>query len=276
MATERIESIDDPRVAVYRNLRDRTLRGESVFVTEGRLLTLRLLESDYRAESVFVSEQSAGEFQPLVGDRVPLYVATASLLREVAGFPFHRGVLAAGRRRRPMALEELLAHRPAGQSVRLIVCPAIHQPDNLGPVFRTAAGFGLDGVVLGERSCDPFSRRCLRLSMGGVLRVPLARSEDIQADLRVLRQRYGVSLVGTVLDERAEPLPGFRWPDRTALLVGSEFTGLDPDVLALCDRRVTIPMQPGTDSLNLGVAAGIFVYEMMKGTVGPSYSRGTL
>jgi tRNA G18 (ribose-2'-O)-methylase SpoU len=131
-------------------------------------------------------------------------------------------------------------------------------------VFRTAAAFGVDGVLLGQRSCDPFSRRSLRLSMGGALQLPFVKSRDILGDLGRLKTHGGVTLVAAVADQQAEPLPQFSWPTRTALLLGSEFEGLDADSLALCDRRVTIPMRPGTDSLNLGVAAGIFVYQMQK------------
>jgi len=259
---ERIQLIDDPRVAAYRNLRDRTLRGESIFVTEGRLLTLRLLESDYAAQSVFVSEDFADEFQHVVGDDVPLYVAPESLLLDVVGFPFHRGVLAAGIRGKGLAQDELMAGVETADHVRVIICPEVTQPENLGLIFRTAAAFGVDGVILGQRCCDPFSRRTLRVSMGGVLRVPLVQSADLLSDLRSLKDRWGVELLAAVVDDRAESLADLAWPPRAGVLFGNEFDGLRSCWLSECSRHVTIPMQPGTDSLNVGVAAGIFVYEM--------------
>lgn len=261
-----IESIDDPRVASYRNLPERTLRGESLFVAEGRLLVLRLLESDYRAESVFVSEQYADEFRSRVGDATPLYVASEALLVDVVGFKFHRGVLAAGRRGKLSTLDELMGRKGIEDPVNLLICPEVAQPENLGLVFRSAAGFGVDGVLLGRACSDPFSRRCLRTSMGAVLRVPYLKSSDLLADLCRLRERWRVELLAAVLDEQAEPLAGLRWPSRAGILLGNEHEGLRSDWLSASDRRVTIPMQPGTDSLNLGVAAGIFIYEMKKGT----------
>lgn len=264
---ERIESLDDPRVAAYRNLRDRTLRGESIFLTEGRVLTLRLLESRYGAETVFVSDEYAPEFEPIVPPGVPLYVARESLLLEVVGFKFHRGVLGVGRRRLTPSLEEFLAGRESGP-LSLVICPEITKPENMGLIFRTAGAFGVDGVLLGERSCDPFSRRCLRVSMGGSLHTPFVRSADLQADLRQLKERWGVELLATVLDPGAERLADLRWPERCGILFGNETDGLRAQWLSLCDRRVTIPMQPGTDSLNLGVAAGVFLYGMMGRTKG--------
>ena len=261
---EWIESIDDPRVAAYRNLPERTLRGESIFVAEGRLLAERLLKSEHRTESVFVSEAFADDFRPLVGDTVPLYVAPESLLVEVVGFKFHRGVLAAGRRGKPPSLDELMGRKPTESHLGLLICPEVTQPENLGLIFRSAAGFGVDGVLLGRTCCDPLSRRCLRTSMGGVLRVPYRQSPDLVADLRELKDRWGVELLAAVLDEGAETLDHVQWPSRAGILFGQEFGGLGGEWLCAADRRVTIPMQPGTDSLNLGVAAGIFIYESSK------------
>jgi len=259
---QRILSLDDPRVAAYRNLRDRTLRGESLFVAEGRLVVRRLLQSDYPTESVFVAEQHAAEFAPLVGADVPLYVGTESLLAQVVGFPFHLGVLAVGRRRGLPRPVELLERLDRHAVLRLVVCPEVTKPENLGVLLRSAAAFGLGGVVLSERCCDPLSRRALRVSMGGVLKLALARAVNLKAELPELKRRFGLSLIGAVADGPAEVLSSFCWPDRAAVLLGNEYYGLQQDWLDGCDHLVTIPMQPGVDSLNLGVAAGIILYEM--------------
>jgi tRNA G18 (ribose-2'-O)-methylase SpoU len=261
-AAIRIESIDDPRVDAYRNLRDRTLRGESIFVAEGQVLTLRLLASGYAIESLFVADEFADEIAVVLNDRAPLYVSSEKLLLEVVGFPFHRGVLGVGRRGVPLRFHELLARRDRAAPLRLAVCPEITKPENMGLIFRSASALGIDGVLLGERCCDPFSRRCLRVSMGAVLQVPFVKTADLLADLRSLKQSWNVELVGAVLDERAEPLAAVQWSPRTAILFGNEFDGLPSRCLELCDRRVMIPMRAGVDSLNLGVAAGIFLYQL--------------
>jgi len=261
---QRIDSLDDPRVAIYRNLRDRTLRGESIFVTEGAVLTRRLLASRYEAESLLVTEEFCDEFQNLA-PQVPLYVAAKKLLLEIVGFPFHRGVLGAGRRGPGLELAELMAGRDPHAPLKMIVCPEITKPENMGLIFRSAGALGLDAVLLGQRSCDPFSRRCLRCSMGGVFDLPWVKSTDVLADLHQAKQQYGLQLWAAVLGPQAHRLDQVDWPDRVGLLIGNEFEGLHADCLALCDRQITIPMQPGVDSLNMGVAAGIFMYEMKKG-----------
>lgn len=261
---DRIDSWDDRRIEAYRNLRDRTLRGENLFVAEGPIVARRLLESRFEVESVLLCEAHAEEFAPLAANRnIPLYVAPEALLSRIAGFPFHLGVLAAGRRRPLPSLHQLVAPPPL-PSLRILILPEVTKPENLGLAVRSAAAFGLDAVLLGARCCDPLSRRALRVSMGTVLQTPLGRSEDLAADLLVLKHQWQVALVAAVLEPGARPLSEVCWPPRAAVLVGNEWTGLASRWLALCDQRVTIPMHPGVDSLNLGVAAGIFLYEMTR------------
>lgn len=269
--TIRIEQLDDPRIAPYRNLRDRTLRGETIFVAEGCVVVERLLRSRYRAESLLVAEEHAAAFADKAGD-CPLYVATPELLRQIAGFNFHLGALAVGRRRPSETLDELVGNKP-DQPRCVVVCPAVTKPENLGLLFRSVAAFNLGGIVLGSGCCDPLSRRCVRVSMGAVLDVPFVRSSDVLVELRALGQTWRFERVAAVLDPTAEPLDTFRPSRRTALVFGNEFDGLTPAWLAECDRLATIPMSQAVDSLNLGVAAGIFIHHWSAAHRGPSQSR---
>jgi tRNA G18 (ribose-2'-O)-methylase SpoU len=262
---ELIQSLDDPRVAAYRNLPDRTLRGESIFLAEGVLLVERLLTSRYEAESVFVSVEYFERFRRLTPEGVPIFAAEEKLLLEIVGFPFHRGALAVGRRGTPEKFDEFLATAAEKPRFRLAICPEITKPENMGLVFRNAAAFGLDGILLGERCCDPFSRRAMRVSMGAVLRVPFHKAENIANSLAALKAR-DISLYAAILDPSAMKLNEVVWPDRCGILLGNEMDGLDAASLSFCDRRVTIPITDEVDSLNLGVAAGIFMYAMQKDT----------
>ncbi|MFP4107213.1 MAG: TrmH family RNA methyltransferase [Phycisphaerae bacterium] len=259
MSIHRIKSPDDARIAAYRNLRDRTLRGESLFIAEGRWLVERLLRSEVRTVSLLCLEKDAEPLAELAESGVPIYQADEAVLSTIVGFDFHRGVLACGKRPPRRTIDDVLAGKETGP-VRLIVCPEVADPQNLGSIFRIAAGFGYDGVLLGPNCCDAWSRRCLRVSMGAVLTLPHAVGTDFETDLRTLREQWNVQLVGTVLDETAENLADVRPPDRCAIILGCEATGLGEQTLELCDRRVTIPMAPETDSLNLATAAGIFGY----------------
>jgi tRNA G18 (ribose-2'-O)-methylase SpoU len=116
---------------------------------------------------------------------------------------------------------------------------------------------------LGPRCCDPFYRMSIRVSMGTVFSIPVLRSENLISDLTKLKgHRY--ELVATVLDKDAESLDHATRSDRLAILFGNEATGLTAADIAACDRRVTLPMQRGTDSLNVAIAAGIFLYHFTR------------
>jgi tRNA G18 (ribose-2'-O)-methylase SpoU len=143
-----------------------------------------------------------------------------------------------------------------------VVLPDATKPDNLGLAFRCAAALGAEAVVLGERCCDPFSRRALRVSMGGVLQTPIFRAENLLDEIAEARRRRGVRFFATVLNDEAASLPEIdAWPERTAFVFGNEYSGLTPEFVDACDRSVMIPMRPDVDSLNLGVSVGVFLYE---------------
>jgi tRNA G18 (ribose-2'-O)-methylase SpoU len=263
-----ITSLDDPRAAPFRNVRERDLRAEGVFLAEGALLAERLLASRFPIESLLVAEASRADFTAQIPDSVPVYTAPAAVVREIIGFDFHRGVLALARRLpfpdASTLIENTLVESEAHTRGRLrfIACPGTDTGENLGLIVRSARAFGMHGLLLPENSADPLSRRCLRQSMGGSLAMPIARSSDLLGELRALKSSHGLRLVAAVASPQAQPLENFTWPERSVLVVGNEFHGLDESWMELCDFPVTIPVAPDCDSLNVAVATGIFLHHM--------------
>ncbi len=267
-----IDNLDDPRITPYRNLKDRDLAASGDrFIAEGRQVVRRLLESSLAVDSVFVAARRQAEMQPLVGNRAPLYVVPDELVREIVGFKFHSGVLACGVRPQAPSIDDVMS--TATVPATLMVLPEVANTENLGSMIRIAAAFGCAAVVLGERSCDPFYRQSVRVSMGTVFRIPIVRSAGIRDDLLRLKEHWDVRLMATVLDDSAQPLASYVRPPRLAVLFGNEAHGIPPDLLPLCDDHVTIPMKLGTDSLNVAVAAGVFLFELTKEQNGTAKSK---
>ncbi len=267
MRVERVEHVDDPRLGDYRDLRDPSLRADSdLFLAESRLGVRRLLVSRFRPRSVFLTESALralrGGLESL-GDDTPVYLAAREVLSRVAGYPVHRGCLAAAERGDPLGLDAILEGLASGPR-RLVVLEDVTNPENVGGIFRNAAAFGADAVLLSERCADPLYRKAIRVGMGASLRVPFARLPDWTAGLdrlgaggftRVaLSLRAGAASIST--------LEAGAMPDRVALLVGTEDTGLSTAALDRCDREVTIPMAPGIDSLNVATASGIALHRL--------------
>ena len=266
MAIVTVLSLEDPRVAPYRALKERELAREEGgrFIAEGEHVVRRLLESAYETESVLLAARRVDEIAPLVPAHAPVYVAPDELIHQIVGFKFHSGVLACGRRGAPKSIDGVIPRETAAPGLTIVICPEIANAENMGAMIRVTAAFGADALVLGERSCDPFWRQSIRVSMGTIFTLPLVRSDDVTRDLRRLQREWGVELVATVLDERAEPLACAHRGAKLGLLFGNEAQGLDQTIVAACDRRVTIPMQLGTDSLNVAVAAGIILYHFTR------------
>lgn len=254
-----VTSIDDPRLDPYRALKDRELaRDGNRFIAEGELVVRRLLGSDYPVESVLLAERRAQRLAPLVPGHVPVYVVPEELLRQIIGYKFQSGVIAVGRRKPQILLEQLPALR--NQRVTLVICPETASAQNMGALIRISAAFGIDAMVLGERCCDPFWRQSIRVSMGTIFSLPLVFSTDLVRDLALMREQWGIELAAAVLDDHAEPLKAASRANRLGIVFGNEAQGLDDRIVSLCDRKVTIPMRTGIDSLNVAVAAGIFLH----------------
>ncbi len=255
-----IETLDDPRVALYRNLKDKQLAREGDrFLAEGEFLVRRLLASRFPCESILVEPHRAEELADLAGPDTPVYVAPPEVINGVIGFDFHRGALAIGKRLPPPDLADVVAPDEQGNSL-LLICPKIHNSENLGAMLRTAACMGVTGVLLGPKCSDPFWRRTARVSMGAVFSLPIRRSPDLEADLLNLRDQFGFTLAATVLDEKASPLTDETRPPRFGVLLGSEDVGLAPKWQSLCQRKVTLPMAWEMDSMNVAMATVVFLY----------------
>ena len=260
-----VHSLDDPRILPYRNLKDRDLaRSGERFIAEGEQVVRRLLDSDYPTESLMLSRRRAGEVAPLAPPDVPVYVLEDALVHQVVGFKFHSGVMAVGRRKPAASLDAVMSAVANRPRLTLVVLPEVANTENLGALIRISAAFGADALVLGQHCCDPFWRQSVRVSMGTIFSLPLVRSADLLSDLRTLRERWGVELAAAVVGDGAEPLAGAQRGDRLALLFGNEAQGLGEVYVSACQRRVTIPMQLGTDSLNVAVAAAVFLYHFTK------------
>ncbi len=256
-----ISSAEDPRVEAFARMRDRDLAravdGGGLFVAEGEVV-LRVLagRGRFRVRSLFLEERRVEPLRDVLAalaPETPLFVASQSVMDAVVGFPIHRGVLALGERGAPLDPAALLAE--PGLVVALV---GLTNHDNVGSVFRSAAAFGARAVLHDGATCDPLYRKAVRVSVGAALVVPFACVPDADAILSLL-DRHGFEAVGLSPGGKDE-IGALEPSPRRALVLGTEGAGLPRDVLART-RTVRIAMSGALDSLNVGVATGIALYE---------------
>ena len=266
MPVERIDCANDPRLALYRHVRDgELLRERGVFVAEGRLVVKRAIEDRrYVVRSLLVNDAALRDLAPTIdrlGAPVPVFVCRTDDFLQVTGFDLHRGCLALVERPAATAVDHLIYRVQT-----LVVLEAVANADNVGGVFRNAAAFGADGVLLSPTCCDPLYRKAIRTSMGAALSVSFARVDEGDWPEVLVRVRAaGATIVALTPREPSETLDAFAArprPPRIARLLGAEDGGLSPAVEAAADYRVRIPIDDRVDSLNLAVAAGIALYRL--------------
>jgi tRNA G18 (ribose-2'-O)-methylase SpoU len=211
-----------------------------------------------------VTDRYEARIAPQVPTDVPLFVIPHDRINTLVGFHYHQGVLACAKRGAWPALEPFVSR--LGTRAVLVLCPELDNPENLGAIVRLSDVFGADAVLVGSRGCpDPLSRRVLRVSMGTALRVPVIAVDDLESASDRLHADWAFQRYATVTDPTAEPLPALCRPDRLALVLGGEADGLSSSWTSRCERRVTIPMRAGAESLNVALAASILLYALMGG-----------
>lgn len=248
--TEHITSLKNPKVQVWKSLKERRGRRETgCFLVEGRKMVEEALQSSFRVEAVLADETRTNGLS-LPGD-VPAVLMPAHVLAAICDTKTPQGIAAVVR---------MAETPPAGG--RLVALDGVQDPGNVGTIVRTADAAGFDGVLLSGQCADVFSPKVLRATMGSIFRMNIRVTEDLPGTLAELAGR-GYSVISSQLD--GEPFYS-RKPvgERFVLIVGSEGNGVSDAVKAVATHRVKLPMRGGAESLNAAVAAGIMMYELTR------------
>lgn len=262
-----IVDVDDPtdgRLDDFRDLNSIDRRpdlpsGKGLVIAEGVLVVQRMLASRFVPKAFLGTDRRLRELTADLGSTdAPFYRASAEVMAAVIGFHLNRGVLAAAPRPPQPSISEVL------EDARTIaVLEGVNDHENLGAMFRNAAGLGVDAIVFGMGCADPLYRRAVRVSMGHALLVPYASYLSWPGDLELLRDN-GFRLLAMTPNAAALSMAdamGALKDDKVAILVGAEGPGLTERTMRATDVRVRIPMARGTDSLNVATAGALAFYE---------------
>ena len=260
----RIDDPADPRLDDFRGLTDTALRARrdvegGLYIAESLKVIERAVRAGHRPRSILTQERWLPGIRDLaLAEAVPVYVCPDGVVEAVAGFPVHRGALAAMHR---PSLPEPPAILRGARTV--LVLEDLIEHANVGSAFRAAAALGADAVLVSARCADPLYRRSVKVSTGTVFQVPWTRFRDWEELVPLLRAEE-VALASLALRDDAVPLEAYAAtrPARVALAFGSEGPGLTADALAAADAVVTIPMAGGVDSLNVASTAAVALWAL--------------
>jgi tRNA G18 (ribose-2'-O)-methylase SpoU len=235
-----------------------------MFVAEGEKVVRRLLKSTLAVNSVLMTPEWFEAFKPLLESRVAMevYIAPKNQLETIVGFPLHQGIMALGRVPSERSLSEMLTASP--RPLFLVAIDGLTNAENIGVLVRNCAAFGVQAIIVGETSSSPYLRRAVRNSMGAVFQLPVIHVENLAETIRALRLKNDTFVLaahpgGTV--QLGSPL---RLNGNCCIVFGSEGEGISAPVLNSCDSSFSIPMKNGVDSLNVGSASAVFLYEVSR------------
>ena len=252
-----VSSLEDGRLDDYRDLRDVTLRKSleaehGIFIAEGEKVIRRALAAGYRPRSLLMAPRWLDSLADMLdGVDAPVFVADESLVESVSGFHVHRGALASFERRPLPSVAEVL-----DGAKRVVVLEDVNDHTNVGAIFRNAAAFGMDAVLLSPRCADPLYRRSIKVAMGAVFGVPWTRIDDWYVGPELLRDA-GFQVLALTPAAHAVDIGSVVLGERVALLLGSEGGGLSDRWLHGADAKAVIPISATVDSLNVSAASAV-------------------
>ena len=260
--------IDDPsdeRLSDYRDLRDVQLRKHleaehGLFLAEGEKVVRRAVEGGFPARSFLMAPRwLAGLSDVLDASDAPCYVMSEALAEQVTGFHVHRGALASLERRPLPSLDEVLEGART-----VLVLEDIVDHTNVGAIFRSGAALGFDAVLLSPRCADPLYRRSIKVAMGAVFSLPWTRLDSWEWALPTLSTAGFTTVALTLAPDSVPVEDAVRGLGKVALVLGGEGHGLSRHWEESADRRATIPMAAGIDSLNVAAATAVACYVASK------------
>lgn len=233
----------------------RERRQAGIFLTEGSKLFQEAPEESI--QEVYLSEDAMSRLEMEMREklhRVGYEMVSGEVFQKMSDTNTPQGILCVVRQ--PEYTLDQLLNCPAPL---LVVLENLQDPGNLGTILRTGEGAGITGVILGRKTVDIFNPKTIRATMGSIFRVPFVYVEDLDRTIGTIREQ-GVQTYAAHLSGRS-CYEGFSFQGGTAFLIGNEGKGLSPEITALADGLLRIPMEGRVESLNAAVAASLLMYE---------------
>ncbi|MBP9680035.1 MAG: RNA methyltransferase [Bacteriovorax sp.] len=242
-----ITESSDIRITEFTHLRDRVLHDKNLIVCESEKLYLQLIHNQRPALKTLSTKKFAEKYQLTSNLN---FFASKNILESIAGFKIEFDVL-------------FLIEKPADYELfqlddHIILLNGLSSPENVGSIVRSAAAFKVNSIITDEKTCSPFLRRCIRVSMGNIFSMRTYHSHNIRRDLLALKN-LGYSIISTANIDRSLDLKTFQFPSRVVLIIGSEGHGIDHDILDISDFILKIKIDPQVAHLNASNAASIFL-----------------
>jgi len=241
-------------------------REEGTFIAESEKVVVQLLESEIEISSLYLTQEHFGEQESRIeahkqSNEVEILIAPKSEMENIVGYSLHQGILASAKIPKERSLEELIT---ASRKPQLyVILDEIADAENMGALYRTALALGVTAIIIDGRSTSPWLRRALRVSIGAAFHLPTITVSSLVDAVTFLRSQ-NIQVYAATLGKNAKPIWECGLRTGVAMIFGSEGHGIRKEVIEVSSGEVIIPMSDAVDSLNVGVAQGMVLYEVMR------------
>ena len=253
----------NPKLKLVKNLLEKrsARRKEGKFVVEGP----HLLEEAGDKVNFIVYCEKLPIVKKLEEEGVPSIKLSPEQFAELSGVEAPQGVLGVVRQLGCQFRDVM-----RGDKTLIVFCLGVQDPGNLGTIIRSADAFGASGVILSKGTVDHYNPKTVRATMGSLFHLPIVTTEDEKETIEHLKQK-NVKIVATTVSA-TKNCSEADLAKSLAILVGNEGAGLDPEIVALADEDVNIPMVGQAESLNVGISTAVLLYEALRQKSQPSPS----
>jgi len=250
---EEIKSIDDEKIKEFISLRQSNVDDECV-VVESKNVFKKLFENNIKIHKVFVTRENI-EFikNNCKNINFPIYTADTSLMKEIVGYKIHQGMIALIDKPKYICFEEITGD--------VVVLNSLTSPENVGSIVRSCAAFNINTLIIDEKTCSPFIRRCIRVSTGNLFNINVYKSTNLKNDLIEL-QKNNYTILSTANAENAISLSKYNFTSKSAIIIGNEGFGVEESIMEISDDILKIDISEDVTSLNASIAASIILFKL--------------
>ena len=248
-----IIDINDPKIKEFISLRQSTL-DEKYVVVESKNVFKKLFNTNTKVHKVFTTVENL-EFINEYCDNIdfPIYTANNEIMKKIVGHKIHQGMMAVIDKPEYISFDQIEGN--------VVVLNGLSSPENVGSIVRSCAAFNIKTLIIDEKTCSPFIRRCIRVSTGNVFNIKVYKTSTLKDDLKNL-QSAGYTILSTANTPEAISLPTYNFTRKNAVVIGSEGYGAEEEILDLSDVILKIDIDEEVTSLNAAIATSIVLYQM--------------
>lgn len=250
---------NSPLIDDFRSLKNKTFKDKNLILMETKKVIDKYFLTNLKPLKCLITQDYYDEQKNILESKINpenIYVADKNIMQNIVGYKLHHGIMLIGEKPRYIDLNVI--------EYPCLILNGVTSPENVGTIIRTCAAFSVKSIIVDEKTCSPYLRRAIRVSMGNIFQIGVHATDNLKNTILKLISNE-VSIIGSANLEKAICLPNYKFPKRAALIMGSEGEGIDEHLLNLCDTVVKIPMSSDVNSLNVHNATSIFLYEMTKG-----------